>query len=282
MFKAFITGLRELGYEPGKNIVLEFRDAGGQSERLSELLNEVLAQNVDIIVVESIAAAILAKKASQTIPIVVAIASDPVGAGVFASFARPGGNATGLSLQSEEITAKRIQLITDVVPRVATMAVLYNPNRPTIETNIKETEVAARKMGVQVRLIPVGTPDDLPMALEQTASGRPEVIMTLPDGMLLSRAKPIGAFAVSRRLPGIFPERDFVEAGGLMAYGPSLAAHFYRAAAYVDRILKGAKPADLPAEQPTRFELILNLKSAKSLGLTFSPTIITLADEMIE
>ena len=282
MFKAFITGLRELGYEPGKNIVLEFRYAGGQPQRLSELLNEVLAQNVDIIVVESIAAAVLAKKASQTIPIVVAIASDPVGAGVFASFARPGGNATGLSLQSEEITAKRIQLITDVVPGVASMAVLYNPNRPTIETNIKETEVAARKMGVQVRFIPVGTPDNLPMALEQTASGWPEVVMTLPDGMLLSLAKPIGAFTVKRRLPGIFPERDFVEAGGLMAYGPSLAAHFHRAAAYVDRILKGAKPADLPAEQPTRFELILNLKSARSLGLTFSATILTLADEMIE
>ena len=282
MFKAFITGLRELGYEPGKNIVLEFRYAEGRPDRLSELLNEVLAQNVDIIVVESIAAAVLAKKASQTIPIVVAIASDPVGAGVFASFARPGGNATGLSLQSEEITAKRIQLITDVVPGVASMAVLYNPNRATIETNIKETEVAARKMGVQVRFIPVGTPDNLPMALEQTASGWPEVVMTLPDGMLLSLAKPIGAFTVNRRLPGIFPERDFVEAGGLMAYGPSLVAHFHRAAAYVDRILKGAKPADLPAEQPTRFELILNLKSAKSLGITFSSSIMTLADEMIE
>ena len=162
------------------------------------------------------------------------------------------------------------------------MAVLFNPNRATIETNIKETEVAARKMGVQVRFIPVATPGNLPVALEQTASGRPEVVMTLPDGMLLSLAKPIGAFMVNRRLPGIFPERDFVEAGGLMAYGPSLVAHFHRAAAYVDRILKGAKPADLPAEQPTRFELILNQKSAKSLGITFSSSIMTLADEMIE
>jgi len=145
-FNAFIAGLRELGYEAGKNMVLEFRYAGGQPERLSGLLNEVLVQNVDIIVVESIAAAVLAKKASQTIPIVVAIASDPVGAGVFASLARPGGNATGLSLQSEEITAKRIQLIRDVVPGAATMAVLYNPSRPTIETNIKQTEIAAREL----------------------------------------------------------------------------------------------------------------------------------------
>jgi putative tryptophan/tyrosine transport system substrate-binding protein len=263
-------------------MVLEFRYAGGQPERLSGLLNEVLVQNVDIIVVESIAAAVLAKKASQTIPIVVAIASDPVGAGVFASLARPGGNATGLSLQSEEITAKRIQLIRDVVPGAATMAVLYNPSRPTIETNIKQTEIAARELGIEMRLIPVRTPDSLIAALDQTASVRPEVLTTLPDGMLLSLAKPIGSFALNHRLPGVFPERDFVEAGGLMAYGPSLAAQFHRAAAYVDRILKGAKPADLPAEQPTRFALILNLKSAKSLGLTFSPTIITLADEMIE
>jgi putative ABC transport system substrate-binding protein len=281
-FNAFIAGLRELGYEAGKNMVLEFRYAGGQPERLSGLLNEVLVQNVDIIVVESIAAAVLAKKASQTIPIVVAIASDPVGAGVFASLARPGGNATGLSLQSEEITAKRIQLIRDVVPGAATMAVLYNPSRPTIETNIKQTEIAARELGIEMRLIPVRTPDSLIAALDQTASVRPEVLTTLPDGMLLSLAKPIGSFALNQRLPGVFPERDFVEAGGLMAYGPSLAAQFHRAAAYVDRILKGAKPADLPAEQPTRFALILNLKSAKSLGLTFSPTIITLADEMIE
>jgi putative tryptophan/tyrosine transport system substrate-binding protein len=281
-FKAFIVGLRELGYEPGKNIVVEFRDAGGQPERLPQLLNEVLAQNVEIVVVESIAAAVLAKKATQTIPIVVAIASDPVGAGVFASFARPGGNATGLSLQSEEITAKRIQLIKDVVPGAATMAILYNPNRPTIEKNIKETEIAARQVGIQVRLIPVGTPDDLPMALEETAKGQPAAVMTLPDGMLLSLARPIGAFMLSRNLPGIFPERDFAEAGGLMAYGPSLTAQFHRAASYVDKILKGAKPADLPAEQPTRFELILNTKAARLLGLTFSHTIMTLADEMIE
>jgi putative ABC transport system substrate-binding protein len=282
LFKAFITGLRELGHEPGKNIVVEFRHAEGRADRLLDLVTEVMAQNVDIVVVESIAAAIVAKKASQTIPIVVAIASDPVGAGVFASLARPGGNATGLSLQSEEITAKRVQLIRDVVPGTATMAVLYNPNRPTIETNIKETEAAARTIGIQVQFIPVEAPDNLRMAFEHVARVRPEVLMTLPDGMLLSLAKPIGELTVDRRLPGIFPERDFVESGGLMAYGPSLAAHFHRAAAYVDKILKGAKPADLPAEQPTRFELIVNLKSAKSLGLTLSPTFMTLADEMIE
>src|SRR4051812_10424694 len=281
-FNAFIAGLRELGYEAGKNMVLEFRYAGGQPERLSGLLNEVLVQNVDIIVVESIAAAVLAKKASQTIPIVVAIASDPVGAGLFASLARPGGNATGLSLQSEEITAKRVQLLKEVLPRIATMAVLYNPNRPTIATNIKETEAAARTFGIQVQLIPLDAPDNLSMAFTHLVSARPEVLMTLPDGMLLSLAKPIGELTVDSRLPAIFPERDFVESGGLMAYGPSLTAHFHRAAAYVDKILKGARPGDLPVEQPTKFELTINLKTAKALGLTMPLIMQMTADEVIE
>jgi putative ABC transport system substrate-binding protein len=282
LIKAFVTGLRELGYEPGKNLVVEFRHAEGRADRLPALVAEVMAQNVDIVVVESAAAAIVAKKASQTLPIVVAIASDPVGAGVFASLASPGGNATGLSLQSEEIISKRIQLIREVVPGTATIAVLYNPNRPTVATNIKETEGAARTFGIQLQLIPIGAPDSLRMALEHVVSARPDVFMTLPDGMLFSLAKPIGEFSLDRRLPGMFPERDFVEFGGLMAYGPSLAAQFHRAAAYVDKILKGAKPADLPAEQPTRFELIVNLKSAKSLGLTLSPTIMSIADELIQ
>lgn len=282
IFKAFITGLHELGYEPGKNIVIEFRHAEGRSDKLSDLVTELLAQHVEIIVVESSAAAVAAKKASQTTPIVVAIASDPVGAGVFASLARPGGNATGLSLQSEEITAKRVQLIKEAVRDAVKIAALYNPSRPTVATNIQETDDAARAVGMQVELIPVESPDNLRIALEHVVSARPQVLMTLPDGMLFGLAKPIGAFTVARRLPGIFPERDFVEAGGLMAYGPSLAANFHRAAAFVDKILKGAKPADLPAEQPTRFELILNLKSAKLLGLDVPPAIMTLADEVIE
>jgi putative tryptophan/tyrosine transport system substrate-binding protein len=282
MFKAFITGLHELGYEPGKNIVLEFRHAEGRVDRLFDLVTDLIAQNVEIIVVESIAAAIAAKKASQTIPIVLAIASDPVGAGVFASLARPGGNATGLSLQSEEIIAKRVQLLKEVLPRIGTMAVLYNPNRPTVATNIKETEAAARTFGIQVQLIPVDAPDNLLLAFEHLVSARPEVLMTLPDGMLFSLAKPIGELTVKNRLPAIFPERDFVESGGFLAYGPSLAAHFHRAAAYVDKILKGANPGDLPVEQPTKFELIINLKTAKALGLSVPLIIQMTADEVIE
>jgi len=282
LIEAFIKGLRELGYEPGRNILLEFRNAEGQADRLSALVTEVMAKNIDIIVVESIAAAIVAKNASQTIPIVVAIASDPVGAGVFASLVRPGGNATGLSLQSEEIIPRRIQLIREVVPGTKTIAVLYNPQRPTVADNIKETEAAAQMFGIQVQLVGVHNPDNLRIATDNVVRAKPDVFMTLPDGMLLSLAKPIGEFSLDRRLPGIFPERDFVESGGLMAYGPSLAAHFHRAAAYVDKILKGRKPGDLPAEQPTRFELVVNLKSAKALGLTLSANVISIADELIQ
>jgi putative ABC transport system substrate-binding protein len=282
IFGAFIAGLHELGYEPGKNIAIEFRHAEGRSDRLSGLVTELFAQHVEIIVVESSAAAVAAKEASQTTPIVVAIASDPVGAGVFASLSRPGGNATGLSLQSEEIASKRVQLIKEAVRDAVKIAALYNPSRPTVATNIRETHDTAQAIGMQVEFIPVESPDKLPIALERVVSARPQVLMTLPDGMLLGLAEPIGAFTVARRLPGIFPERDFVEAGGLMAYGPSLAANFHRAAAFVDKILKGTKPADLPVEQPTKFELFINLKTSKALGLDVPPTLLARADEVIE
>lgn len=281
-FWPFITGLQELGYDPGKNIILEFRYAEGRADRLRALIAEAFAEKVDVLVVESIAAAIAAKNASQTTPIVLAIASDPIGAGVFASLARPGGNVTGRSLQSEEITAKRIQLLKELLPTISRLAVVYNPNRPTIGTNIKEAETAARQFGLEVRLVPLGSPDNLRIAFDQAVTARSEALMTLPDGMLLNQARRIGELALGSRLPSIFPERDFVEAGGLMAYGPSLAAHFHRAAAYVDKILKGAKPGDLPVEQPTKFELILNLQSAKILGLEIPSTIMALADEVLE
>jgi putative tryptophan/tyrosine transport system substrate-binding protein len=282
IFLAFITGLRELGYEPGKNIILEFRYAQGRADRLPTLIAELFAQNVEILVVESIAGAIAAKNASQTIPIVLAIASDPVGAGVFASLTHPGGNVTGLSLQSEEITGKRVQLLKEVLPTMSRLAVVYNPNRPTIGTNIKEAETAARRFSLDVQLIPLASPDNLRIAFDQVVTARPGALMTLPDGMLLNQAKPIGELARGSRIPSIFPERDFVEAGGLMAYGPSLAAHFHRAAAYVDKILKGAKPGDLPVEQPTKFELIVSLQSAKALGLTIPSSIVASADEVLE
>jgi len=282
IFLAFLTGLRELGYEPGKNIVLVFRYAEGRADRLPGLVAELLTEKVDLLVVESIAAAIVAKKASQTTPIVLAIASDPIGAGVFASLARPGGNITGLSLQSEEVTGKRVQLLKELLPMMRRLAVIYNPNRPTIGTNIKEAESAARRFHLDVMLVELDSPDNLRSVFDRVDAMHSEALMTLPDGMLLSLAKPIGELALGRRVPSIFPERDFVEAGGLMAYGPSLAAHFHRAAAYVDKILKGANPGDLPVEQPTKFELTVNLRSARTLNLTVPPAIMALADEVLE
>jgi putative ABC transport system substrate-binding protein len=282
IFLAFVRGLHELGYEAGKNIVLEFRYAEGRADRLPVLIAELLAQKIDVLVVESIAAAIAAKNASHTVPIVLAIASDPVGAGVFASLARPGGNITGLSLQSEEITAKRVQLLKELLPTMRKLAVVYNPNRPTIETNIKEAETAAGQFGLDLKLIAVDSPDNVRIAFDNVITARSEAIMSLPDGMLLNLAKPIGELTIRNRLASIFPERDFVEAGGLMAYGPSLAAHFHRAAAYVDKIIKGAHPGELPVEQPTKFELMVNLKSAKILGQTIPSTIMALADEVLE
>jgi putative tryptophan/tyrosine transport system substrate-binding protein len=282
LFLAFATGLKELGYQPGKNISIEFRYAAGRVDRLSGLIADVMAQDVDVLVVESIAAAILAKNSSQTMPIVVAVAADPVGAGVFTSLARPGGNATGLTLQSEEIIAKRIQFLREVLPRIGMLAVLYNQSRSTIATDMKATEDAAKRIGIEVQLISLDVPESLSTALAHVTEVHPQAIMSLPDGMLLSLAKHIGKFAIDSRLPGIFPERDFVESGGLMSYGPSLAAHFHRAATFVDKILKGARPAELPVEQPTKFELVINLKTAKALGLTIPATLLVLADEVIE
>jgi putative ABC transport system substrate-binding protein len=162
------------------------------------------------------------------------------------------------------------------------LAVIYNPNRPTIATNVKEVESAAVQFGLDVRLIPLDSPDNLRIAFDHLLTARSEALMTLPDGMLLNLAKPIGELTLGNGLPSIFPERDFVEAGGLMAYGPSLAAHFHRAAAYVDKILKGAKPGDLPVEQPTKFELTVNLRSARTFGVTIPSTIMALADEILE
>src|SRR5262249_25943503 len=185
-------------------------------------------------------------------PIVVAVAADPVAEGLFESLSRPGRNATGLSLQTEELIAKRLQLLKQVVPGAATLAVLYNPNRLRSALIVRTTDTAARTLGFSSQYVPIGSAAEARTAFDAVIRARPNTLMTLPDGMLLSLAGPIGAFAAEARIPGIFPERDFVEAGGLMSYGPSLALHFYKAASYVDKILKGAQAGEIPVEQPTR------------------------------
>jgi putative ABC transport system substrate-binding protein len=283
MFEAFLQGLRELGYIEGQNIAIEFRTVQGHIDKLRALADELVSSNVDIIVTESTPAGFAANQATQTIPIVMAIAGDPVQTGVVESYARPGANVTGLTLLARELSAKRLQLLKEAVPKVADVAVIWNSANILGAVNLAETKVAARLLGIELRpVVEVRDPDDLDDAFATVIKAHPSAIITIADGMLLSNSVRVAKFAMESRLPGIFPERDFAEAGALMAYGPSLAANFRRAAAFVDKILKGARPADIPIEQPTKIELIINLKTAKALGITIPPSIMVRADEVIE
>ena len=280
--EAFQQGLREHGYVEGQNTALEFRFAKGRTDRLPALAAELVRLNVDVIVTESNVAALAAKHATQTIPIVMAVAGDPVKAGVVTSLARPGVNITGLTLIHPELSSKRLQLLNEAVPRLTHVAVVWNPTNPAAAGFLRETEVAARSLGLRVKGVEVRSPAELDEAFRVVTSARPSALITLGDGMLWSVRARIVEFATKNRLPGVFPERDFPEAGGLMSYGPNLTANFQRAATLVDRILKGANPADLPIEQPTKFELVINLKTAKALGLTIPPSLLQRADQVIE
>jgi putative ABC transport system substrate-binding protein len=283
VFEAFLQGLRELGYIEGQNIAIEFKTVQGHIDKLRALADELVSSNVDIIVTEGTPAGFAAKQATQTIPIVMAIAGDPVQTGVVDSYARPRANVTGLTLLTRELSAKRLQLLKEAVPIVTDVAVIWNSANVLGAMNLAETKEAARSLGLELRpVVEVRNPDDLDDAFAAVVHAHPSAIITIADGMLLSNSARVAKFAVNRRLPGIFPERDFAEAGALMAYGPSLAANFRRAAAFVDKILKGAKPADIPIEQPTKVELSINLKTAKMLGITIPPSIMVRADEVIE
>ena len=281
-FEGFRQGLRDLGYVEGQNIVLEFRFAQGRPERLAAMAIELAQMKVDVIVIESSQAARAAGDASKAIPIVMAVVGDPVRAGLVTSLARPGGNITGLSTLAPELSGKRLQLLKEVVPQAMRVAVIWNDSNPAAAGNLEETRTAARSMGVEIQSVEVRNASDLDLALEAVAAARPSALLTLTNGMLLANRTRIVEFTARSRLPAIFPDREFAQAGGLMAYGPSLTANFRRAAAYVDKILKGAKPADLPVEQPTQFELIINLKTAKALGLTIPQALLLRADEVIQ
>jgi putative tryptophan/tyrosine transport system substrate-binding protein len=283
IFEAFRQGLRELGYIEGRNIAIEFRTAQGHIDKLRAMADELVASNVDIIVTESSPAGLAAKQATQTIPIVMAIAGDPVQTGEVASYARPGANVTGLTLLTQELSAKRLQLLKEAVPEITDVAVVWNAANTLGAINLAETKAAARSLGIELGpVVEVRNPADLDDAFVTVIHAHPSAFITIADGMLLSNSVRVAEFAMKSRLPGIFPERDFAEAGALMAYGPSLAANFRRAAALVDKILNGAKPADIPIEQPTKVELIINLKTAKELGVTIPPSIMVRADEVIE
>jgi putative ABC transport system substrate-binding protein len=282
IFDAFRQGLREHGYVEGQNIALEFRFAQGRPEKLPAMAAELVQMKVEVIVTESVLAAREAKQATGAIPIVTAIHGDPVGAGLVASLTRPGGNVTGLSLLAPELSGKRLEFLKEVTPKATQVAAIWNAANSAAARYLTETRAAARSLGVQLQSVEVRQPSDLDAAFEAVAGARPSALITLPDGMLLANKTRIIEFAAKTRLPAVFPDQEFAEAGGLMAYGPSLAWNFRRAAAYVDKLLKGAKPTDLPIEQPTKFELVINLKTAKALGLTIPPSLLGRADQVIE
>jgi putative tryptophan/tyrosine transport system substrate-binding protein len=279
--ESFRQGLRDLGYLEGQNILLESQWAEGHLERLAELAADLVRMKVAVIVTESTPAALAAKQATDTIPIVMTTGGDVVAAGLVASLARPGGMVTGLTMFTPELSGERLRLLKEAFPQTLLVAVLWNAANPGLAAPLAETQAAAQALGLQLQSVAVRTPADLDRAFEAMASTRPSALITLADGMLWDNRTPIVAFAAKSRLPAIFPDREFAEAGGLMTYGQNLAANFRRAAAFVDRILKGAKPADLPVEQPMTFEFVINLQTAQTLGLTIPPTLLFQATELI-
>lgn len=279
---AFRQGLREHGYVEGKDVVIEHRTADGHIQRLPRLAAELVKLDAKVIVTESTPAAMAATKATQSIPIVMAVGTNPVATGLAASLARPGGNVTGVTLSGANRMAKQIQLVKETLPSAASVAVIYNPARNGVEEDVNEAAHAARALGLAMHLVAVSSPDGLSAAFESVAKARASALTSIGDGMLLGSSRRIAEFSANARLPAVFPEREFAEAGGLMAYGPDIGWNFRRAAWYVDRILKGAKPAELPFEQPTKWGLVVNLRAAKALGLTVPGTVLVRADEVIQ
>jgi len=273
--------MRELGYIEGQNIALEYRWAEGKFDLLPELAAELVRLKVDVIVTCGPAATRPAKQASITIPIVMGFDNDPVGSGFVASLARPGANITGLSRLSPEIDGKRLELLKEIVPRLARVAVLGDSTEPGNAQSLRETEVAAGAHGVQLQYLDVLGPKDFETAFRAASKGRADAILALGSPVLISQRTQIADLAVKGRLPAIYSQAEFVQDRGLMSYGVSLT-DFRRAATYVDKILKGAKPADLPVEQPIKFEFIINLKAAKQIGLTIPPNVLARADRVIK
>ena len=278
----FRDGLRELGYEEGRDIVIEYRWADGRYERFPALIAELIALKVDTIVTAGTPASLAVKNATTTIPLVMVAVGDPVATGLVASLARPGGNITGLTSISVEMEGKRLELLREVVPKVSHIAVLWNAASPIQVIEEGEVRAAARVLGIKMLSLGVRTREEIDDALATIIGERPDALLVLADRLFLHHRTRIMDFAAQERLPGVQAYRELVEAGGLMSYGPSYADMHRRAAAYVDKILKGAKPADLPVERPVKFELVVNLKAAKALGLTIPPSVIFRADEIIE
>ena len=283
--EAFLHGLRDLGYVQDRNVVIEYRDAEGQYGRLPALAAELVALKVDVIVVTNTPAALAAKQATRTIPIVLAWVADPVGSGLVTSLARPGGNVTGLSFFAPELVGKRLQLLTEIVPRVSRVAALWHPGdlgELTEKQMRTEEDVAARALGVRLQVVEARGPEDFDRAFSDMTRAHMDAVIVQSTNIFFIERGRLVDLAARSRLPAMYQGREFVDAGGLISYTANVADLFRRAATYVDKILKGAKPADLPVEQPTKFELVINLKTAKALGLTIPPSLLLRADQVIE
>jgi ABC-type uncharacterized transport system substrate-binding protein len=282
--EAFRQGLRDLGYVEGGNVVLEYRDAEGKPERFPALAAELVALKVDVIVAPTTLAAVAAEQATRTIPIVFATAGDPVTSGLVISLARPGGNVTGLSILAPELVGKRLELLTQAVPGVSRVAVLWHPGgmgERMDKDMAKEADAAARALGVRLHFVEARGPADFERAFSDVTRGHAGALTVLGSTMFSDERRRLVDLAARNRLPAVYTSKEFVDAGGLMAYGPNVADLYRRAATYVDKILKGATPTDLPVEQPTKFVLVVNLKTAKALGLTIPPSLLLRADEVI-
>ena len=280
--EAFRQGLRELGYVEGKNIVIELRSAEGEQGRLPALVAELVRLKVDIIVSGGPAVTRAARKATSTIPIVMAQDADPVGSGVVASLARPGGNITGLSSLAPEISGKQLELLKEIVPKLSRVAIIGNSTEPGYAQVVKEIELAAGALKVKLQFLDVRDAKDIDIAFQAARKERADAVLLLAASVLNSHRAQVVELAVKNRLPAMYWRSDFVQEGGLMSYGVSITDLDRRAATYVDKILKGRTPADLPVEQPIKFEFIINLKAAKQIGLTIPPNVLARADRVIK
>jgi putative ABC transport system substrate-binding protein len=279
--KAFLEGMRALGYVEGQNLVLEYRGSAGQHERFPAFAAELVRLQVDVLLVGPTPAALAAKDTTTTIPIVLAGVGDPVGSGLVASLARPGGNVTGVSVLQPEVVGKQLEFLKEVLPTVSRVAVLWNPAHPGHALLVRAADVAAQALGVQLHLVEARGPDAFDSAFAAMTSADAGALLVLGDPMFSQHRSRLAELAATSRLPTVHNDRAYVEAGSLLCYGASHPDMYRRAAVYVDKILKGAKPGDLPVEQPTTFELVINLKTAQALGLTIPPTLLFQATEVI-
>jgi putative ABC transport system substrate-binding protein len=282
LYAAFLRGMREQGYLEGKDFVVEWRSAQGKYERFSEIAAEFVRLNVDVIVTATGSALATLKQATSTIPIVMVSSTDPVGTGLVASLARPGGNMTGLANSFQDTSPKQLELLATVVPNLSRVGFLWNPDGPAFSPVLKNAQDAARKAGLLVVAMEARNPQEIENAFAELAKQRVQALMVGADAMFFEQQQRIAELALKSRLPTIFSSREYAEAGGLMSYGESLADFFRHAAVFVDKIFKGARPADLPIEQPTLFKLVINRKTADALEITIPPQLYIFADEVIE